>query len=226
MCRCVRLIRLMTGLSSASSVAIGFHFLVELLPQLIVSAIYVAVNYKLTVMIHFRDWARLAFRQQPLRVSDPEPASDQVSTCWLSLPYQYSIPMLISSGTLGWLVSQALFFQRFIWYDNDGNAVVEHYLGYSTLGVIGSIMFGVSVFGVSMALGLRKCAPGLPLGPTNSFIIAAACHPPENDRNSARSPVEWGAIQIGNDAGEQPLAQHCTITSRRVECPVEGRLYA
>ena len=206
--------------------------LVGSLPQLIVSEIYIAVNYQFTVMIHLRDWTKLAFRQRPLRVSDPEPASDQVSTYRLSLPYQYSIPLLISSVTLGWLVSQTLFFHRFIWYDNEGNVFkisnlnlrrpttpsilhvrVEHGLGYSALGVICSIMFGVSIFGVSMAMGPRKCAPGLPLAPTNSLIIAAACHPPENDRNAARKLVKWGAIQTGNDADRQPLAQHCTITS-------------
>ena len=72
------------------------------LPQLIISAIYIAVNYQLTVMIQLQDWTRLALLKQPLRVSDPEPDSAQVSTYWLSLPYRYSIPFLISSVAFSW----------------------------------------------------------------------------------------------------------------------------
>jgi len=210
------------------------------LPQLIISAIYIAVNYQLTVMIHLRDWTRLALRKQPLRVSDPEPDSAQVSTYWLSLPYRYSIPLLISSVAFSWLVSQSLFYYRFTWYDNDGLAFkvpdvyersrlvarVEHGLGYSALGIICSIVFGLIVFGVSLAIGLRKCAPGLSLGPTNSFVIATACHPPENDRHAAKKPVKWGAIRTDDDIEQQVSLPHCTITSRRVEHPVEGRYYA
>jgi hypothetical protein len=33
------------------------------LPQIIVSAIYVAMNYQLTAMVHLRDWTRLATRK-------------------------------------------------------------------------------------------------------------------------------------------------------------------
>ncbi|KAF2818535.1 hypothetical protein CC86DRAFT_308942, partial [Ophiobolus disseminans] len=217
-----------------------FHMIMGSIPQVITSTIYIAVNYLFTVMIHLRDWTRLALRKHPLRVSDPEPNSAQVSTYWLSLPYQYSIPLLISSIAIGWLVSQSLFYYRFTWYDDNGlfvnlwdastdNPAVlpgrEYGLGYSALGVICSIISGVMVLGVSLAVGLTKCTPGLPLGPTNSFVIAAACHPPENDRHAARNLVRWGAVSTGHDA-EQDATGHCTITSRRVEVPIEGRWYA
>lgn len=57
------------------------------IPQLVVSAMYLCLNHQLTLMIQLRDWTSLASRRQPLRVSDPEPNSEQKSTYWLSLPY-------------------------------------------------------------------------------------------------------------------------------------------
>jgi hypothetical protein len=220
--------------------------LISSLPQLIISGLYIAINHQLTIMVHLRDWTRLVLRQQPLRVSDPEPNSAQISTYWLSLPYRYSISLLISSVALGWLVSQALFPVRFLDYDHahpykmgtnqswlkaavDPKGVVPQNLhlgvAYSALAVYSSITAGVTVFVISLALGLKKCAPGMSLGPTNSLVIAAACHPPHNDRNAARKLVQWGVVQSGDDANEDPVL-HCTITSQKVIYPEEGRWYA
>jgi hypothetical protein len=209
-----------------------FNISIGSLPQVLISIAYIALNHHLTVMVQLRDWTRLALYPQPLRVSDPEPDSEQVSTYWLSLPYRYSIPQIISSVLLGWFTSQAIFFYRNTWYDNDGHDAkwVSWYsdypygVGYSALGVLCAIVFGMLVFLVSVALGFQKCAPGLPLSPTNSLVIAAACHPPENDRHVARKKVQWGAVTTGNEA-ERAMG-HCTITSRKVESPKEGRLYA
>ncbi|KAF2736462.1 hypothetical protein EJ04DRAFT_489991 [Polyplosphaeria fusca] len=224
-----------------------YHMLVGSSPQVIIAAIYVLLNYHLTYMLQLRDWTSFANRRQPPRVTDPEPGSDQISTYWLSLPYRYSISQLLSSVALGWFASQALFFYRLKVYDEDGNIYLypaqrtqevligygyslrngeysKFGLAYSPLGVICSITFGIIIFAVSLALGLAKCTPGLPLGSTNSFIIAAACHPPENDRHAARKLLQWGVVDTSITAREQP--QHCTITSRRVESPVEGQRYA
>lgn len=198
------------------------------LPKLCVSAIYLSLNNQLTLMVQLRDWARLASRRQALRVSTPEPASDQVSTYWLSLPYQYSIPLLLSSVSLSWLVSQTLCMLRFHTYDDIRiNEVpdVDHQMGFSGIALIGFLIFGTIIFGLSVAIGFCKCSPGLPIGPSNSLIIAAACHPPERDRYAARKMVKWGAIPNGNNEDDANSTHHCTITSRRVEDPVEGRWY-
>jgi hypothetical protein len=211
------------------------NILIAAMPQLLISAIYMAVNYQLTVMVHLRDWTRLAVCRQPLRVSEPEPGSVQVSTYWLSLPYRYSIPLLTSSAVLGWLVSQALFSYRLVYYDNDGLPFDPTYsyswpprvsggsvdrpnaqlgLGYSALGVISSMIVGILVFLVSVVLGLQKCPPGLPLGPRT------------NDRDAARKEVKWGVLPAEDDDEDQVSVQHCTITSHKVESPKEGRWYA
>jgi hypothetical protein len=73
------------------------------IPKPAVSMIYLCLNHQLTLMIQLPDWTNLALHRQPLRVSDPEPNSDQTSTYWLSIPYQYSVPLLLSSVLMGWL---------------------------------------------------------------------------------------------------------------------------
>ncbi|KAK7182092.1 hypothetical protein PSPO01_11815 [Paraphaeosphaeria sporulosa] len=193
------------------------------------SAMYLSLNYHLTAMVQLRDWTRLATKRQPLRVSNPESNSDQISTYWLSLPYAYSIPSLLSAAILGWLVSQTLFFYRHRAYDNDGERFIYYEapgLGYSVFGLICSLLFGTIVFVASLAVGLQKCPPGPPLGPSNSLVIAAACHPPASDRHAARKKVKWGAIHTESRTGRRAAPYHCTITSRKVESPVVGRWYA
>lgn len=219
----------------------SFHMFVATVPQLVVSALYVLLNHHLTLMIQLRDWIRLATHRQPLRVSTPAPDSDQISTYWLSLPYQYSVPLLVLSAGSSWLTSQTLYFYRFMAYDNDGephlydnpasshihtqSARVVQGLGFSALGLFLLLVLGALVFFASLAFALRKCAPGLPPGPTNSLVVAAACHPPGNDRYAARKKVRWGVVENGRDGMRPETAQHCTITSRRVASPVVGRWY-
>lgn len=198
------------------------------LPQLAVSTIYLSLNHQLTLMVQLRDWARFAAHRQAIRVSHPEPDSDQVSTYWLSLPYRYSIPLLLTSISLGWLVSQTLFIVRYALYDDTNIQDVPdafYKMGFSTIALIFLLVFGLIIFGVSVAIGFCKCTPGMPLGPSNSLIIAAACHPPERDHYAARKMVRWGAIPINDNTEEVDSPRHCTITSRRVEDLVEGTQY-
>jgi hypothetical protein len=216
-----------------------FLFTVGLSPQLFVSFIYLALNQHLTRMCQLRDWRNLSASRQPLRVSNPELGSRQISTYWLSLPYRYSIPQLVSSIILGWLVSNSLFLFRYQFLDDFGkNAsgclAIEDYIrrdqyGYyyvihsSGLAVLCSLTFGAFILVVLLAIGFQKCRPGPPLGASNSFVIAAACHPPENDHDAGRKLVQWGVIQTDNT---NRMVKHCTITSRKVESPVEGQEYA
>lgn len=219
-----------------------FHVLFAAFPQLIIPVAYVAMNYQLTSMIHLRDWTRLTSRPQPLRVTNPERGSAQVSTYWLSLLYRYGVPLLISSASMSWLVSLSLFAYRFVSYDNNGSVIkqpdylhqadshlqpeVEHGLGYSAIGVLCSIVIGVATFCCTLVLGLRKCPPGLPRGSTNSLIIAAACHPPDNDRDAARKMVMWGVIKSMDDLVVEDAVLHCSITSQTGDQPAEGCRYA
>lgn len=218
------------------------------LPHIVVAMAYFLLNAHLTQIVQLQEWLGLEKRRQALRVTTPEPNSEQTSTYWLSLPYRYSIPQILSSMMLSWLASQTVFFTRFKLYDEDGNLYDRpvsnmpfeeirypsssfrngewglYFVGYSLQGVVYSVLFGILIFVVSLAIGLRKRVSGLPLGPSNSLVLAAACHPPENDRYAARNQIQWGVVNSRTRARGEPY--HCTISSRKVETPVEGRFYA
>lgn len=212
---------------------------VSLSPQLVVSLLYLVLNQHLTRMCQLKDWIHLRMSRQALRVSNPEPESRQVSSYWLSLPYRYSVPHLVSSVILSWLVSNSIFFLRYQFLDDYGNVTdlcnkeyghKDRY-GYvymfhsSGLAIICSLVFGTIILAVSIAIGFQKCQPGPPLGASNSFVIAAACHPPENDRDAGRKLVQWGVVE--SQAGNTDVTvKHCTISSRKVVFPVEGEEYA
>jgi len=207
-------------------------------PQLAVSALDVALNNHLTRMIQLRDWRRLGDSKQHLRVSNPEPGSQQTSTYWLSLPYRYSLPQMISSTLFSWLISSTLIISRYQWYDDNGNPErwwIKSFLGedrqgytyrihYSGLAILSSLIVSVIMLAVSIGIGLQRCPTGPPSRPSNSFLVAAACHPPENDRNAGRKLVQWGVVPSETDT--RGMVRHCTITSGKVESLVAGAQYA
>lgn len=101
----------------------------------------------------------------------------------------------------------------------------SYVLGFSAMALILSFSFSLAIFAVSLAIGLRRCTPGMPLNPTSTLVIAAACHPPEQDRYAARKPIKWGVISTAENTGQADSPRHCTITSRRLEFPSTGVSY-
>jgi hypothetical protein len=95
----------------------------------------------------------------------------------------------------------------------------DTYVCDSPLGVICSILYGIIVISVLLAIGYGKCAPGMPLSPSNSLLIAAARYPLKSDHYAARKTV----VPTRRDGEEQSSVQHYTITNRRVEDHIEGR---
>jgi hypothetical protein len=81
------------------------------LPQLGLSIAYFSFNGLFTRMISEREWANFSISFRPLRVSRPR--GSQKSTYRLQLPYRWSIPLIIVSGTLHWLVSNASYKQTY-----------------------------------------------------------------------------------------------------------------
>ncbi|MCJ1431301.1 hypothetical protein MMC27_000652 [Xylographa pallens] len=191
------------------------------LPQVIFSFLYLMYNGLYTCMLLGNEWTNYAHYRKSLRVTSP--SGDQRSSYWLQLPYTYSIPLLVLSGLMHWLVSQSLFLARIGQSDGEGNIIVlESTCGYSPIAIIFTIMVGtLMVIGVILN-GFRSYRPGIPLAPSCSAAISAACHPPAGDGNAARSLVKWGEVTA---LTSDDLA-HCTFTSDPdVTMPIVGRLY-
>lgn len=218
------------------------------IPQLLVSAVYFQYNALLTCMLSAVEYDKYATDRKPLRVSWPR--RDQRSTYYLSLPYRYSLPLLLVSAILHWLVSQSLFFVQIVPFDRRGVPQQSEQVvtcGYSPLAIICAMILGVALLlGVGL-LGLRRFKSRMPLAGQCSAAISAACHPLSSTDDHALKPVQWGEVEMPrafswhNELGDSPSYRsecgelgrptetgffHCAFSSGEVSEPSAERFYA
>ena len=214
------------------------YVLVANAPQVIISLLYITYNGLFTTMLVNREWARYAHKRAALRVTAP--TSTQRSTYFLSLPYRYSLPLVVASILLHWLISQTLFFAPIDVYHNGVLVPASREfldlhksttgIGFSDSALLASIVMGCLLVVVCLAFaGLCRYPTGMPLGCTNSAVISAACHLKNRNGGKAEGlddvverPLKWGVTIEGtkNQAG------HCSFSDKPVQKLVEGCLYA
>jgi len=184
-------------------------------------------------MLAMVEWTSFPLKRQSLRVSNP--VGLQRSTYWLQLPYIYSLPLLVGSGLIHWVLSQSLFLVRISFYDRDGGPTFPNgssseitpssnmltIPGYSPKAVLAAIIVATVMIAVLAVNAFRKFPSAMPLAADSSFAIAAACHRPEDDEDAAYKKVMWGAISHPDGA----LPGHCCFTSHPVESPWIGGHY-
>jgi hypothetical protein len=132
-----------------------------------------------------------------------------------------------------WLVSQSIFQRVRVQDDPQGNPdyrsyygmidrEIELYLcGWSPLAVLLVICGGLLMIAWAIGMGQRKYQPGMPLGGTNSAVIAAACHMAGEEGNIEYKKVKWGVVgeYDTDDTG------HCAFSSEEPAFPQEGVAY-
>ncbi|KAH7088113.1 hypothetical protein FB567DRAFT_591531 [Paraphoma chrysanthemicola] len=214
------------------------YVLLANLPQAIVSVLYLSYNGIFTCMLANREWARYAVKRAGLRVTTP--SASQRSTYFLSLPYTYSVPLLLTSILLHWFISQSIFMARItMWqqgvqitednpFSNNKDAGSD--LAFSDAALIASIAWGAFlVIACVLVAGVCTYSKGLPIGGTNSAVISAACHVPSGDGmegrpddNISEIPLQWGVTIEGT----AEKVGHCCFSDQQVKEPEEGCLYA
>jgi hypothetical protein len=204
--------------------------LVANLPQLILSFAYFTYNALFTAMLAGLEWSQMAWQKKSLRVSQKR-QGEQRSSYFLQLPYRYAVPLLGFSAVMHWLISQSIFLIAVERYDPQGNPAVaddpgaiegEHYTcGWSPLAVLLVICGGVLMIAGAIGMGRRKYQPGMPLGGTNSAVIAAACHVAGEGENIERKKVKWGVVGKYDTDG----TGHCAFSSEEPAFPLEGVVY-
>ena len=192
------------------------------LPQLVLSVLYLLHNNVYTCMLAASEWNRFALHRKGLRVSSPK--GSQRSTYWLQLPWTYSLPLIVASAILHWLVSQSIFLVRIDAYD------VHHILvpkesftscGYSAYALVITVIVGIVIVLALLLNGFRRLDPRMPVTGSCSLAISAACHRPPGDKEASLLPVQWGVLSHATDEGPG----HCCFTSFDVELPIEGQRY-
>ena len=173
-------------------------------------------------MLLAAEWSRYFLRSKALRVTTPH--GGQRSTYYLQLPYMYSIPLLVASAMLHWLISESIFLARITAWRN-GKPFPEadsSEIGYSCLPILLVILLGFSMLSMAIGNGFRKFHSHMPVAGSCSVAIAAACHRPKDDLDAAFLPVSWGEV---NHEGTEDVG-HCCFTTEDVHDLIIGRMYA
>ncbi|RDW85190.1 hypothetical protein BP6252_02780 [Coleophoma cylindrospora] len=195
------------------------------LPQGILSLLYLTYNGIFTCLLGANEWSLFAHTRKSLRVTLP--VGQQRSTYYLQLPYTYSIPLLILSGSLHWLMSQSLFLALVNVYDDMGVQDPDSSLstvGYSCIAILFAIVVGSVAVVAGIANGFRTFKPGIPLVGSCSAAISAACHRPMEDSSASMLPIQWGVVDANDPRNVE--VHHCCFTSFDIQRPVQGQLYA
>ncbi|RGP63933.1 hypothetical protein FSPOR_8260 [Fusarium sporotrichioides] len=170
------------------------------LPQLLLSITYFIYNNIYTYLCTEMGWNSYGGSFQPLRVSQPK--GQQRSAYRLQLPYRYSIPLIIVSIFMHWLVSNAIyvFVVEGNYYELDQlvdassldagvpsiglSKDVYVGVGYSTLTILVLFITSVILPGIPTLLGQRKVKTSMPLAGASSVVMSAACHVPILEDNT------------------------------------------
>lgn len=95
-----------TNLSYNMGNVISVALLINL-PKCLFSMLYFLVNVLVTMMHTSNEWALITKHRKALRVSNPR--GEQSSTYWLQLPWSYSVPLIIASVSLHWLLGRSVY---------------------------------------------------------------------------------------------------------------------
>ncbi|KAF5855729.1 hypothetical protein ETB97_008565 [Aspergillus alliaceus] len=206
-------------------------------PQLFITISYYCYNSVLTSMLAAAEYSSYGVNRKPLRVTWPIKGSQQRSTYWLSVPYQYSIPILTIYMSLHWLVSQSIFYIRAIPYSVRDQPMVEaetSSVAFSPLPMFLSVLVVGVMVCILAWLALRRFKSVMPLAGACSAAISAACHPPKDDSldTAALGMVIWGetiappAWITGHFEEVEDQKGHCGFTSLDTVRPLLTKIYA
>ncbi|KAI8946615.1 hypothetical protein F4801DRAFT_596340 [Xylaria longipes] len=150
-------------------------------PQLLLSFCYLAYNNLFTRMQMAKEWAMFTTAYHPLRVTEPK--GEQFATYRLQLPYKYSLPLIVVSIALHWLLSNAIYIFISIggYYEytiddpslppNTGVAVE-----FSASALLSLIVASIGLISIPILLGLKRLPADSIDSGSNSLALSAACH--------------------------------------------------
>ncbi|CAH0046098.1 unnamed protein product [Clonostachys solani] len=218
--------------------AIAAVVLISNLPQVLFSFIYVVLNGLITSMTAAAEWSSYAVNtHRPLRVSFPK--ASQRTTFFLQMPYRYSIPIIILSILMHWLISQSFFMVQIaeisttyeevepLNFDkiDAGTAIYGNLIttvAFSPMGILFTALLLAVVFLGALGLGMIRLKGEIPVAGSCSLAIAAACHAPEG--TSSLKPLKWGEV-LSTEAGDDGVG-HCAFSNDFTQIPELGNRYA
>lgn len=172
------------------------------------------------------EWSQYSLQRKGLRVSGT-PTGAQRSTYFLQLPYRFSLPLLILSGVMHWLLSQSIYVVHIkeTAFFPDASGAYEDLgeiltCGYSPSAILGVILISIAMMAAALVTGRRRFKGYVPVAATCSASISAMCHvmATEDGQKAVSRPIKWGVVEKGR-------VGHCSFSSSDVEVPESGKLY-
>ncbi|KAI6764331.1 hypothetical protein HG530_008120 [Fusarium avenaceum] len=206
-----------------------WNVLLSNLPQLVFSLLYFQYNGIFTCMAAAKEWSDFGHKRSPLRVSS-KPRGEQRSRYFLQLPYRYSIPLLLVSILMHWMLSQSIFIVAVEQRDVMRPGYWDWSLltcGYSPIAIIFVIITSVFMAAAVIITAYRHLPTSIPVAASCSLAIAAACHQPDGVPLPEASllPLQWGVMWREKEGSSWELTDHCGFSPHSVEQPQDGKLY-
>ncbi|KAJ6086616.1 hypothetical protein N7467_005530 [Penicillium canescens] len=194
-------------------------------------------------MLAMKEWCMHATRRQHkgLRVSSPAPNTAQRSKYFLSVPFKWAIPSMVSLTLLHWLVSEMLFFSDLDIYRMQPGGFprvdTQGYVYISALPAILAVSLGdVILLALVLTAVIPKFPANMPLSGCCSASIAAACQPsrvgPNNETllgefepDLACRKLKWGVVEKHDDEDSNSI-RHATFAASETTELVKEKLYA
>ena len=192
------------------------------LPQLVFSFLYFQYNSIFTCMAAAEEWSSYGNKRRSLRVSS-NPRGKQRSRYFLQLPYRYSVPLLLASILMHWMLSQSIFL---VAIERSG----EWYWitsGYSPIAIVFVVIIAIFMAAAIIITAFRRLPTTMPVAASCSLAIAAACHHPDNapQPDASVSRLQWGVMQQQREDSGKELTNHCGFSQYPVEKPEWGVVY-
>lgn len=203
-------------------------------PQVILSVLFF-YNALCTTFLLSYEWLSCAHKRKGLRVSR-QPSGTQRAAYCIQLPYRVSIPLILLSGVLHWLVSQAIFLVSIDFYGHDGTpssrTIAAGYItvfdlktcGFSPIVILSVIILGGLMIIAIVAFGYVPYNGGMVLAGNFSIAISAACHLEKEVEVDGEVAVmkkfQWGVVSVGEDG-----FGHRASSNKEVGVPVKGEVY-
>ncbi|KAH6889430.1 hypothetical protein B0T10DRAFT_404784 [Thelonectria olida] len=191
-------------------------------PQLFFSVLYFQYNGLFTCMLSAKEWSDFGRERKSIRVSS-KPLGEQRSRYFLQLPYRFSVPLLLLSILIHWMLSQSIFLvavEKLI-NEDDNYQLLEWAFatcGYSPIAIMFVILASfIMVLWVGITACLKLPTP-IPLVGGCSLAIAAACHHPDGaaQLNAPLVPLQWG-VMGNSEPQEESGYRHCGFSSEEVD---------
>ncbi|KAI8714849.1 hypothetical protein NCS52_01205800 [Fusarium sp. LHS14.1] len=208
------------GRGIAQSFTMTESVLLANLPHFVFSGLYFQYNALFTGMLAAKEWSDFGRKRKGLRVSS-DPRGDQRSRYFLQLPYRWSIPLILMSMLIHWMLSQSIFLVPIELEDEFATTC-----GYSPVAIFAVIIAAVAMALAVVITGYRRLPTSMPVVGSCSLVIAAACHGLGGAERSDEPlvPLRWGAMTHPDESSGD--AGHCGFSGDYVDEPYEGCLYS